>query len=103
MVVDRIQSKAARLRRIEHRLYNAPRGLRATELAEYCGVDRRTIYRDLQSLEEMGVPVWEDQGRYGIERDSYLSTIRLIDYDWSATEVYTLRSRQGDPLAHCGL
>jgi GTPase SAR1 family protein len=26
-------------------------------------------------------------------------TIRLIDYDWSATEVYTLNSRQGDPLA----
>ena len=26
-------------------------------------------------------------------------TIRLIDYDWSATEVYTLTSRQGDPLA----
>jgi proteasome accessory factor B len=75
--MDRIQSKAARLRQIEHRLYNAPRGLRAAELAEYCGVDRRTVYRDLQSLEEMGVPVWEDQSRYGIERDSYLSTIRL--------------------------
>jgi hypothetical protein len=26
-------------------------------------------------------------------------TIRLIDYDWSATDVYTLSSRQGDPLA----
>ncbi len=26
-------------------------------------------------------------------------TIRLIDYDWSATEIYTLTSRQGDPLA----
>jgi proteasome accessory factor B len=75
--VDRIQSKAARLRRIEHRLYNTPRGLRAVELAEYCGVDRRTVYRDLISLEEMGVPVWEDGGRYGIDRESYLSTIRL--------------------------
>jgi proteasome accessory factor B len=75
--MDRIQSKAARLRRIEHRLYNAPRGLRAIELAEYCGVDRRTIYRDLEALEEMGVPVWEDQGRYGIDRESYLSTVRL--------------------------
>ena len=25
-------------------------------------------------------------------------TIRLIDYDWSASEVYVLHSRQGDPL-----
>ncbi len=77
MLVDRIQSKAARLRRIEHRLYNTPDGLRAVQLAEYCGVDRRTIYRDLASLEEMGVPVWEENGRYGIDRESYLSTIRL--------------------------
>ncbi len=75
--VDRIQSKAARLRRIEHRLYNAPRGLRAIELAEYCGVDRRTIYRDLSALHDMGVPVWEAEGRYGIDRESYLSTVRL--------------------------
>ena len=50
LALDRIQSKAARLRRIEHRLYNAPRGLRVTELADYCGVDRRTIYRDLEAL-----------------------------------------------------
>src|SRR5436853_2905505 len=77
MAVDRIQSKAARLRRIEHHLYNAPAGLRVVELSEYCGVDRRTIYRDLLSLHEMGVPVWEDSGRYGIDRGSYLSTIRL--------------------------
>ncbi|MGC8644118.1 MAG: TRAFAC clade GTPase domain-containing protein [Isosphaeraceae bacterium] len=26
-------------------------------------------------------------------------TIRIIDYDWSASEVYTLNSSQGDPLA----
>ena len=27
------------------------------------------------------------------------SPIRIIDYDWSASEVYVLNSRQGDPLA----
>ena len=26
-------------------------------------------------------------------------TIRIIDYDWSASEVYTLHSQEGDPLA----
>lgn len=75
--MDRIQSKTARLRRIEHRLYNALAGLRVVDLAEYCGVDRRTIYRDLLTLDEMGVPVWEHEGRYGINRESYLSTVRL--------------------------
>ncbi len=75
--MDRIQSKAARLRRLEHCLYNAPQGMRVVELAESCSVDRRTIYRDLLALEDMGVPVWEDNGRYGIDRESYLSTVRL--------------------------
>lgn len=75
--MDRIHSKAARLRRIEHKLYNSPGGIRVIELAEYCHVDRRTIYRDLVTLEEMGVPVWEDDKRYGIDRESYLSTVRL--------------------------
>lgn len=74
---DRIKSKAARLRRIEHYLYNAPQGLRAIELAHYCGVDRRTIYRDLMALHEIGVPVWEDKGRFGIDRAAYVSTVRL--------------------------
>lgn len=74
---DRTQSKAARLRRIEHLLYNAPNGLRVIDLAERCDVDRRTIYRDLEVLEEMGVPIWQRGGRYGIDRDTYLSTIRL--------------------------
>jgi len=74
---DRVQSKAARLRRIEHLLYNATSGLRVVDLAERCGVDRRTIYRDLAALEEMGAPVWQHGGRYGIERDAYLSTIQL--------------------------
>lgn len=74
---DRIRSKAARLRRIEHRLYNTPAGLRVSDMAADCGVARRTIYRDLMALHTMGVPVWEDQGRFGIDRATYLSTIRL--------------------------
>jgi len=74
---DRIKSKAARLHQIEQVLYNTPQGLRAIELADYCGVDRRTIYRDLIALHEIGVPVWEDRGRFGIDRAAYVSTIRL--------------------------
>lgn len=74
---ERIKSKAARLRRIEHCLYNAPQGMRAVELANYCGVDRRTIYRDLMALHDIGIPVWEDRGRFGIDRAAYVSTVQL--------------------------
>lgn len=74
---SRTQSKAARLRRIEHKLYNSPQGMGAVELARYCGVDRRTIYRDIEALDMMGVPVWQLDGKFGIEREGYQSTVRL--------------------------
>lgn len=73
----RTQSKAARLQQIEHKLYNTPQGLSAVQLAEYCGVDRRTIYRDLLTLEEVGAPIWQLDGKFGLERGRYQSTIRL--------------------------
>lgn len=73
----RTQSKAARLQQIEHKLYNTPKGISAVGLAEYCGVDRRTIYRDLLTLEEVGAPIWQERGRFGLERGQYQSTIRL--------------------------
>jgi predicted DNA-binding transcriptional regulator YafY len=77
MEESRTQSKAARLRRIEHKLYNTPQGLGAVELAQYCGVDRRTIYRDIEALDLMGVPIWQYEGKFGIDRDGYQSTVRL--------------------------
>ncbi len=73
---DRIRRKAARLRRSEHRLYNAPDGLRVSDLVKDCGVVRRTVYRDLFALEAMGVPLREHEGRFGIDRSAYLSTGR---------------------------
>lgn len=74
---DRVRSKAAHLRRIEHQLYNAPDGLSVVDLARLCGVNRRTIYRDLDILSESGAPIWQHNGKYGIDRNAYLATIRL--------------------------
>ncbi len=75
---NRLRSKAARLRSLEHKLYNAPpNGYSVIELAKLCGVNRRTIYRDLDTLSEAGVPIWEHHGKYGLDRSKYLATIRL--------------------------
>ncbi len=52
-------------------------GLRATELAEELNVHRRTVYRDLDFLSAQGVPIWQQEGTYGINRTRYLATIRL--------------------------
>jgi proteasome accessory factor B len=58
-------------------LYRSSGGMRVVEIAEACGVTRRTVYRDLDLLSVSGVPVWQDAGRFGIEREHYLTTVRL--------------------------
>jgi len=73
-------SKAQRLHKLCHLLYRHPYGLTASELARLCGVSSRTIQRDLQDLEEMHVPIWDDEGnppRYGIIEGYYLPPIHL--------------------------
>ena len=75
--INRMQSRAERLRAIEQMLYRSHDGLRASEIAARCGVHRRTVYRDIDLLSSSGVPIWQDGGRFGIERSQYLTTVRL--------------------------
>lgn len=79
-MTERSYTKAQRLSRLNHFLYRNPQGLTAAELARLCGVHKRTIQRDLHDLEEMGVPVWDDEGdppRYGVISGYYLPPIHL--------------------------
>lgn len=75
--MEQMLSPAERLRRIEQILYRAVQGLRATEIAEQLKVSLRTVYRDLDRLSASGVPVWQEEGRFGIARDQSLTAIRL--------------------------
>jgi len=75
--MSRMGSRTARLREIERLLYLKPEGLRAIELARQLQVSRRTVYRDLDFLSEQGVPLWQKDGRYGINRTRYINTVRL--------------------------
>ena len=75
--MSRLLNRAERLRAIERMLYRAPNGMRVVEIAQECAVDRRTVYRDLDLLSTSGVPIWQDEGRFGIERTRYLTTVRL--------------------------
>ena len=59
--------RTARLLKVEHLLYQNPRGLTAEDIADLCEVTKRTTYRDLVALEtEMGVPIWGEGARRGI-------------------------------------
>ncbi|MCA9873560.1 MAG: transcriptional regulator [Anaerolineales bacterium] len=73
----RLATRTARLREIESLLLLAADGLTAIELAESLEVDRRTVYRDVDFLCEQGVPVWQENGRFGINRSRYLANVRL--------------------------
>ncbi len=73
----RLATRTARLREIESLLLLAADGLSALELADGLAVDRRTIYRDVEFLCAQGVPVWQENGRFGINRTRYLANVRL--------------------------
>lgn len=72
-----LTSRAERLNAIEQMLFRNPAGLRVVEIAAACNVDRRTIYRDLAGLTETGVPVYQKDGRFFLNQDYYLATLRL--------------------------
>ncbi len=75
--MGRSQSKAACLLRLENLLYSYPEGLRIEEIAQRLELHRRTAYRYLRALEEAQKPVWGEKGRYGLDRESYLTPVHL--------------------------
>ncbi len=79
--MSRLSTRTSRLRQIEELLYLNVEGLRAIELAQQLEVDRRTIYRDLDFLCEQGIPIWQDNGVFGINRTRYLSTLHLAYHE----------------------
>lgn len=73
----RVTNKRNRLTEIERLLFNNPDGLRAVEIAEVCQVDRRTVYRDLAVLSDMGVPIYQHDGRFYLNQEYYMAPLRL--------------------------
>lgn len=73
----RVNNRTDRLIAIEHILFRSPDGRRAVELAEVCEVDRRTVYRDLGLLQEVGIPIYQKEGRFFLDRDRYTASVRL--------------------------
>lgn len=70
--------RLARLLRLERILYQHANGLSAVDLAERCGVSRRTIYRDIEALDTwVHVPIWQEGGKFGIQEGHYLPPIRF--------------------------
>ncbi len=68
-------SQAARLHDVI-RILRARFGATAEELAEECGVNRRTIYRDLKALEEAGYPLIRENQPDGTVLHSFMAEFK---------------------------
>ena len=79
--MERLKTRTARLRQLEETLLLKSGGLGAAELSRRFHVDRRTIYRDLDFLADQGVPLWQEQGVFGVDRTRYQTTVRLTYHE----------------------
>ena len=75
--MSRLVNRTSRLRQLEELLLLAPDGMSVVELAARLQVTRRTVYRDIDFLSAQGVPLWQGDGRFGLNRTRYLATVRL--------------------------
>ena len=75
--MTRLENRTARLRQLEELLLLSHNGLSVGDLVSQLLVNRRTIYRDLDFLSAQGVPIWQHDGRFGLDRTRYLATVRL--------------------------
>jgi predicted DNA-binding transcriptional regulator YafY len=76
-MTNRLINRSERLAEIERLLVRSTSGLRVVEVAEACGVDRRTIYRDLTLLGEVGLPIYQKEGRFYLSHEHYVASARL--------------------------
>ena len=53
-------------------------GITPLEIAKRTGMAKRTVYRDLRAIEgELGIPVWSEGGRWGVDAEAFLPPLRL--------------------------
>jgi len=79
--MERLKTRTARLRQLEEILLLTSGGMRVSELAREFKVNRRTMYRDLGFLAEQGVPLWQENGVFRINRARYQMTVRLTYHE----------------------
>jgi predicted DNA-binding transcriptional regulator YafY len=78
---DRVGAKrdrAARLMRVTSLLAAHPEGMHPKDIAERLGMSVRNVYRDLHALEdEVELPVWAEDGRWGVDTKAFLPPLQL--------------------------
>ena len=92
--------KKSRLFAIAEALRARRTGVTAQQLADRFGVTLRTIYRDLESLQDAGMPIKADRGRgggYALDMHYQLPPVNFTAREaallsWSTTKVAVWRT-----------
>ncbi len=72
------RDRLARMTRILALLNAHPDGMKPSEIAHRVDSSVRTVYRDLRSIEgELGMPLWSESGRWGLEAEGFLPPLKL--------------------------
>ena len=72
------RDRLARMTRIIGLLNAHPDGMKPAEIAHRVDSSVRTVYRDLRSIEgELGMPLWSDGGRWGVDAEAFLPPLKL--------------------------
>ncbi len=78
--MERAPNKAERLLQLEQLLLAFPEGLYKAEIARRLGVHRATAGRYIDEL-SLRIPIWQDGNLLGINRDDYLTHVRLTIHE----------------------
>jgi CRISPR-associated endonuclease/helicase Cas3 len=84
--MERSDSKAERLLQLEQILLAHPEGLHRAEIARRLAVHRSTVGRYIEDLTRR-IPIWEDGNLIGINRDDYLTHVRLTIHESMAVHL----------------
>lgn len=99
-------NKSERLAQLEQILLSHPQGLRKAAIARKLGVHRSTVGRYVTDLSKL-IPIWEEDGLIGINRDDYLNNIRLTIHEAMAmhlaTRLMATRTDKHNPYAASAL
>ena len=78
--MERAPNKAERLLQLEQLLLAFPEGLHKAEIARRLSIHRSTAGRYIDEL-SLRIPIWQDGNLLGINRDDYLTHVRLTIHE----------------------
>lgn len=99
--MDRILTKTQRWRNLEQLLASSSSGVKISELAQKLRVHRSTVYRDIEQISEVGLPIWQEGGVVGLMTEDYLRPLKLNIYEamtvFGATRLLTQVNNERNP------